>query len=713
MPTDRINLDFETRSACDIKECGAYRYAEDPSTEVLIIAVSHNGGPVKTWDIRQGLDRPNSALSMLREAIEKRWEIHAFNSQFEFAILKYVCTRQFTFPAPDVNQMRCTAAVCRAAGLPPSLKRAAEFLKLPIQKDKMGVPLIHRFSIPNKDGSFTDIRDTSTTFTVGGERHTAASAFQKFVDYCVRDVETEMIVAEAMKDFALTGHQLESFLLDARINDRGVPVDATALLKARDLGLQYAEELTKEFHKLTGLSPTQNKKCNEWLKEHGYRGSGIAKDQREKWGNDPNLKPKAKRALRILAELSYQAVKKIPSMLECMMEDHRIRGSFLWCGAQKTGRWSCQKPQWQNMKKPIKTLAREIEVVYQEIRSGTNLGVVEGFYGNPYLVLACLARYFVRFKDVDIYDADFSSVEARILPQLIGCQRILDTFGTEGDLYSNTAKRVGEMFGEVIDRQQGKTLILATQFGGGANAVFTATGKTWPLAKCKKVVKLIREENPEFPTAWRQFAEAFEKALDNPGKWFDAGKYVQFGFTRKKPFPRMYMKLPSGRKITYPYPEKIPMTMVRSDPNQKGEELGLDEKWESLSGHLEESQILKDMQYGDSFINPNYQYGSHFHTYELTFYGHVKGVNYGRVKTYGGDLLQSATQATGLDLLVNGVLAAEREGFEPFLVVHDQCLVPARGDKDVFVKALCEVPDWFKGFPLEAEADQVRSYCKS
>jgi hypothetical protein len=26
---------------------------------------------------------------------------------------------------------------------------------------------------------------------------------------------------------------------------------------------------------------------------------------------------------------------------------------------------------------------------------------------------------------------------------------------------------------------------------------------------------------------------------------------------------------------------------------------------------------------------------------------------------------------------------------------------------------LCKVPEWFPGFPLEAETDEVRSYCKS
>jgi len=212
----------------------------------------------------------------------------------------------------------------------------------------------------------------------------------------------------------------------------------------------------------------------------------------------------------------------------------------------------------------------------------------------------------------------------------------------------------------------------------------------------------------------------------------------------------------------------------------------------------------------------------HFHTHELSFHGHVKGKLYGRVKTYGGDLLQSClaentrvwtlqgvkniyevtpddkvwdgaefvrcggaihkgerdviekfgvkatpdhkfliggnwvewegihpeesartsfepvydilncgprnrfavisdtglliahncTQGTGMDLLLHGCVAAERQGFEPFFVVHDQALASAKGGLDKFIAALCTRPPWFKDFPLEADGSVVASYCK-
>lgn len=84
------------------------------------------------------------------------------------------------------------------------------------------------------------------------------------------------------------------------------------------------------------------------------------------------------------------------------------------------------------------------------------------------------------------------------------------------------------------------------------------------------------------------------------------------------------------------------------------------------------------------------------------------------VKTdHGLVLAHNCTQATGVDLLALGALNAERVGFEPFFLVHDQCLTPDDGRRNEFERAMCFVPDWFKGFPLSASADSVRSYCKT
>ena len=706
-----ISLDFETRSRMDITECGAYRYAEDPSTEILVIAVSENGGPVRTWDIREPY-QGSMAIGILRNAIDSGDEIHAFNSQFEWAILKYAWTRQFGYPAPDINNMRCTQAVCRHGGLPPSLAACAEFLNLEVQKDKLGKSLIRTFSIPQKADDEFITHETPGTFTLGGERRTYAEAFQMFVDYCRRDVETEMAVSRAMKPFHLKGLELGAFLFTARMNDRGVPVDVTALRNANRMFVDHEETLTKEFMAITGFTPNQNARVLEWMQSEGYPASSLDKKARASFNGSSFMSEKALRALGIKSELSFAAVKKVPTMLKWVMSDGRIRGSFKWCGAQKTGRWTSEGPQWQNMKKPEKGFRKVVDTAYDSVTRNVDIETMELCFGNPYETIASLARYFVRFPDCNIFDLDFAQVEARILPMLIECDRILESFLGGSDIYTVTATAISKAlkakFGvdEPLTRDHGKTIVLATQFNGGWNAVYNATGQRWKQEWCEEVVRIVRKENPEFPAAWRRFQDTMLAAFDAPDRWHRATKYVEFAYTEKPPFPRMYLRLPSGRKITWPHPKRDPITMVRVNRNGKS-------KWERIPEHFDsEDEIARYLDLGDPFLNPGATLEMSFKSWDISFYGHVEQGHYGRVHTSGGDALQSATQGTGVELLTYGAMEAEKNGFLAFLLVHDQGLFPAIGDRELMEKCLCSVPDWFAGFPLEAEADVVRSYCK-
>ena len=714
--TPAISLDFETFSSTDLRALGAYKYAEGRDTEVLVAAVQRHGtDEILTWDARQDHNR---AIELLEQAITDKWEIHAFNAQFEWVILKYVCTRQFGFRVPDINTIRCTAAVCRSAGIPSSLAKSSSFLKLPIQKDTVGKRLINLFSVPQKDGKRIHWH-TDGQITLAGEKVTHAEAFQKFVDYCVQDVRTEVAVADAMRSYALKGFPLEWFQLDMRLNDRGVPVDTTALQAAHEMFVAKEEQLASRFREITGLNPSQRDRCFEWFQSNGYKQPKLDKKNRAV-AMESKMEDHVKEALAIKEELGYAAVKKIPSMLQMAMEDGRIRGSFLWCGAQKTWRWTSKTPQWQNMKKPPKWIRPHIESIYQTIKNRElDLDCFECVYGPSYEIIACLARYFVRYEDQNIFDLDYSSVEARILPELIGAKRILDKITSGSDIYVSTAQALEIALKEKhkvdfsIDRDTGKTIVLATQFQGGWHAVFTATGEKWRRSWCETAAAIVRKENPEFPAAWKAFQNAFVEAMDNPHKWIKATDYVSFAYVTKGPFKRILMKLPSGRNITYPLPEKKPITMVKvivvNPKTQKDESV----KWERVAGHLDDEEAAESLGLGDPFLYPNARLDSSFHTWEISFYGHIEGALYGRVPTYGGDLLQSATQATGADLLAYGALSAERAGFKPFFLVHDQALAIAEGDKDDFERAMCSIPPWFEGFPLEAEADIVRSYCKS
>ena len=719
--TRKISLDFETRSpGVDLLDCGSYKYAANPPASVLVLAVKqwplNDGKPVLSWDITRPI-RSNDALDLLWCAIEFGWEIHAFQSQFEWCFLKYVCPRQFGLPVPDINRMRCTQALCRSSGLQNSLAKCAKELKVDFQKDAMGTSLMRKFSIPDKEGNFTD-PDDDVSFTAGGVRMTASEGFARYVQYCESDVRAEMAVAHAMRGFELKGFALDSFLATARLNDRGVPVDRNALENAHGRYREHEERLTREYVGITGLNPTQTGKSLAWFREQGYPSNTLKKEVRGVYLDDERLSKEARRALSIKGELSFAAVKKIPAMLNWVMGDGKVRGSFVWAGAQKTWRWTSDGCQWQNMKKPGKRLRPRVEEAYQDVAKGRDLELLSICYGDPYELIASLARYFVRFPDCDIFDLDYSSVEAVILPFLIGYEERLEKFRRGDDPYVAEAEALSAHLKGKFDvpfeitRNMAKTCVLATQFGGGWNAVFTAMGHTWEREWCEVTAAIIRKNNPEFVKAWRVFQDTFVKAMEEPGVWHQATGHVSFGYRDGKPFPHMLMRLPSGRPIVMPYPEKNPITMVKVVKiNRKtGKEKS---QWERVNGHEEDPDVLEHILCLGEPFRPNERVSSHFQSWELSYWGHTENSQYGRVNTYGGSLLQGATQGTGADLLAMGLMEAERQGFDPFFIVHDQCLAPARGDRDAFVRALCKVPDWFEGFPLAADAKTVRSYCKS
>ena len=47
--TETAHLDLESRSTCDLKSAGLYRYWEDPETEVLVVRWRIGDGPVGEW----------------------------------------------------------------------------------------------------------------------------------------------------------------------------------------------------------------------------------------------------------------------------------------------------------------------------------------------------------------------------------------------------------------------------------------------------------------------------------------------------------------------------------------------------------------------------------------------------------------------------------------------------------------------------------------
>ena len=72
---NKIICDFETYSECDLKISGAYRYASDPSTEVLMLSYKIGDKALKLWVPHEDGKVPQELIDALNSGYEFRASI--------------------------------------------------------------------------------------------------------------------------------------------------------------------------------------------------------------------------------------------------------------------------------------------------------------------------------------------------------------------------------------------------------------------------------------------------------------------------------------------------------------------------------------------------------------------------------------------------------------------------------------------------------------
>jgi DNA polymerase bacteriophage-type len=679
--SDCFHLDYETRSLCDIKRTGAFKYAEDPSTEILCAAIARNDEEPLLWvnpkfafdDLFTCQSYPG-ADELMVEMCAGTGPVYAHNAQFEHAITNHCPNSPF---AVDIRRWRCTAAMSRRAAIPPSLEKAAETLGLLQQKDSKGKTLIRKFSVPQKkDGKFIEPIHKQEDFIA-------------FCEYCLQDVRVEQGIHKALKHFELTGDILEAFLADLATNARGMPVNIPALRHAKSLIDTYEARLTEEFRGLTGFNPTQRNVLLQWLKENGYPGDNLRADTLDEQLESAEFDPSSLlgRVLTIKKHLSFASIKKVGAMIECACDDGRVRGTLQFYGAS-TGRASGRLIQPQNFKRP--TIA-DTDASYADICAGEGEDHIELFHGPLLEVIGSSIRHFIHDPEGPIFDVDFSAIEARVSAWLAGEEWKLEVFRTHGKIYEATICRMtGMPLQEMLDyakehgkhhpdRFKGKVSELALTYQGGKNALIAMGAIDMGLKEeeLEGIVEQWREANGNIVKLWHACDRAAKNAVTNFGTRYEVGKLSFFCATTAGA-RYLFMKLPSGRRISYRDP-KIEETVSRD------KKTGEIETWSN--GNIKTRQTL-------------------------SYWGQIPGkVAWGRCAIYGGMWVENASQAIAADLLNNGIVKAEKKGIHVASMIHDQCLAYKRGDFTIqdLCDCLTDLPAWAEGLPIAVDG-QVQPY---
>ena len=260
-----LHLDFETRSMLDIKRVGLDRYAR--SAEVLMMAWAVNDQPPQIW-LPSERPMPEQVECLLRGSagiIKIAW-----NAAFERAIL----THCLGINSP-IEQWIDPSVIARYAGLPGKLALVSEFLQLGDKgKNKEGPRLIAKFSRPHKSKKigvhFKDWRDP---------KH--AEDWQKFQDYCKQDVIAEREIFHRLRGFfALPEMEQKLWELDAKINERGMPVSMPFIRNAQRIVDAELGSMQQRLNELTGLdNANSGAQLLPWLRARGYPFRSLAKER--------------------------------------------------------------------------------------------------------------------------------------------------------------------------------------------------------------------------------------------------------------------------------------------------------------------------------------------------------------------------------------------------------------------------------------------------
>ena len=729
-----FNLDYETYSESHLAKVGAYRYAADPSAEILLAAVCEDDGPVELWGRFATPEQNAKAMRVITRMSLSTEPVSAFNAPFEIAVSTYLWAKSFGLPMPALERWRCSAALCRIAGMPSSLEKAAEFLKLPDGKDPVGKALIKIFSIPDPKTGKRNLPTDGTMVTVAGNKIAIAEAWRLFRNYCIRDVEVERDIQNRLKELELKGFPLDAFILDTKMNARGIPINLDGVAKAQRIVDDYNLLMGTRFTDMTGFKPGQTAKVLAWLKERGYPGEDLrastvtriltgeviddetgdetAAPVQPEWAK---MTAEGVEALRVRSLLSYAALKKLPTMAAAACPDDKVHGAILYYGASRTGRSSGKLIQIQNFRRntigEIGPKGEEVPLThyaYDMICSGTcTADDLELCFGQPLEVIASSIRHFIHPKEGKFLDIDLAQIEARVLAWLSGHSDLLQSFREGKDLYKQTASLTFDVPYEEVTKDLrflGKVVSLACGYAGGFNAFATMArmfGVEVPEKRAKEIVKQYRKNNPAIKNFWRDAQDAAVQAIRSPGIWVEINPLLRCIVSNYLGFPSMVIELPSKRRIYYPYPE------VHSAYKRKVQTLDAEgqpaDKWIPVS---KANALNADGSVRDGIWESD----------QISYYGAITAASWGRCFTAGGVIVENICQGTAADFLTHGVLNAEREGYETIFVVHDQGLFSYRPEAgntlEGLTEAFCRVPDWAPGFPLAAEGKIADYYSK-
>ncbi len=646
-------LDLETYSPVDLRRCGAWRYAEE--SDILMVVIAEETGHPRLFT-EDTLEYGIHLVKKITEDPENnRFVIHN-GLGFDVPVLaKNGCIIP---PAMVID----TAARARLHALPASLGDLCKYYELSDNAaKKSGARAIRWFCIPGPDGN----RRLPSSNT---------HLWEEFCDYAIRDVEALRTIYSLLPTVNVSPFEKELQTLDYLMNRQGYRIavdDARRICTLLQEAKLHATQRIQDLSGGTITTPRQLVRIKKLLASYGCNTEKLDKNTVEAHLDNPALHPQAVALLDAVAASSLSSTAKYEVLSNAVGKDNRLRGTLIYRGASRTGRWSGALFQPQNL--PSREILSAEKVAEGLAVLAETEKLPEGVSTTLFAKSALRPMVLPDFGQ-QLFIVDYANIEGRIQAWLAKETWKLDAFaaydaGTGPDLYKLAYSRAFHIPVASVtpfQRQIGKVMELALGYQGGLGA-FRKMAETYginldelsqtvclpehvqadverrledldPVAvACTGLVRLWRDQHRGIVRCWGEMEHYFRQALPVP----------ETSTTQN----HVAISLPSGRNLLYHRPSVT--------------ETG------------------------------------------LTYYGKLPtGPKFGTLNTYGGKLFENVCQAVAADILADRLLAVTKtiphQLAWPILTVHDEIVftICKEFDVNLVLDVLKTPPSWAPELPL-------------
>jgi DNA polymerase bacteriophage-type len=541
-----VVLDFETVSSLDVTVVGSWRYAEDPTTELLCVGYSFMGKHPVIWE--------TGDLVFLELVEDPEVTFIAFNAQFEKAIWRHIMVAQYGFPDIPNARWHDVQAVAAMKQMPQALDKLGAALKLQHQKGNFRV---QDLSKPNKKT---------------GSLQISADKQAECIEYNKLDIRTETEAHEKLG--WMPPGERKVWLLNQRVNERGVFLDLPYIHACQNVVADASASLAVRFRELTGLRPSQLVKFKIWLHSQGVKLDSLAKDTlKEAMSEDEavegtlytgglDLPGPCREALEIYQAVGSTSIAKLGRMLACVSADGRSRGLLQYHG---TGPGRSAGRLWQPHNLPKPTLKCPMEALVPAILT-EDPEYVEMVAGGPAIraVADGLRHCIIAAPGRVLMSNDYAGIQARLTLATAGqhdkVQMMKDGLDVHADMATMIFHRpIGKHDKE---RDTGKNAVFGCCFQIGGATFQQKFARKETLEFCNNVVQVYRKEwAPKVPYLWYGLEDAAARTV-HTGRPHEA-----YGILYAIDGEWLTARLPSGRRMWYYRPEPT-RSQAPWDPGQ-------------------------------------------------------------------------------------------------------------------------------------------------